>query len=98
MDEHNTSGAAAASADWQRSIEQRLADGDRRMSDMQTELSANTAVTTEVRDMLQTVRGGLRVLGWFGAAVKWVGGIATGLAALWAVLQAALHNGQLPHR
>lgn len=74
------------------SIEERLQRGADRMDEMQEELSANTTVTTEVRDLLQTAKGGLKVLGWIGSFVKWAGGIAAGLAAIWALLQAALHN------
>jgi hypothetical protein len=78
------------------SIEERLERGSDRMDSMQDELSANTAVTTEVRDLLTAGKGGLKVLGWFGVFAKWLGGIATAIAALWALYYAATHGGQLP--
>ena len=44
----------------------RLAAGDQRMGRIEAELRANTEVTTQVRDFLTSVTGGLRVLGWLG--------------------------------
>lgn len=81
-------------------IEQRLANGDRRMTLMQGELTQNTLVTTEVRELLEAARTGLKVLGWFGLGVKWCGGIAAALLSIWgfgyAVWYAMTHGGQLP--
>lgn len=78
-------------------IEASLRDGSVRMDSMQAELSANTAITVQVRDLLQALRGGLRVLGWLGVAAKWTGGIAAAATAVWALIHAALHSGRPPH-
>lgn len=78
-------------------IEARLLEGSARMDRMQAELSANTAITVQVRDLLQTLRGGLRLLGWLGVAAKWIGGIAAAVTAVWALIHAAIHSGRPPH-
>lgn len=62
------------------------------MDEMKVELSANTKVTTEVRDLLETWKGGIRFAGWLGAFVKWVGGVAAAAVGLWALF----HGGQPP--
>lgn len=57
--------------------------GDTRLSALETELAANSVTTGEVRDILQVAKTGLKVIGGIGTFVKWIGGIAAGLAALW---------------
>ena len=47
-------------------IETSLAQGRQRMDRMQTELTVNTEITAEVRDLLNSFKGGFRVLGWLG--------------------------------
>lgn len=73
-------------------IEQQLAEGARRMAAleagqrrMRAELAANTSVTTEIRDLLTVGKSGLRIGGWVGSFVKWAGGIAAGVAGIWAL-------------
>jgi hypothetical protein len=70
------------------SIEQQLRDGKERMDAMQAELSDNTTVTREIREMLDMGRAGLRVLGALGAVAKWLGAIAMGIGSIWALVQA----------
>lgn len=57
--------------------------GDSRFGSLEAELASNSETTAEVRDILQVAKAGLRVIGGLGTFVKWVGGIATGLAAAW---------------
>ena len=78
------------------SIEGRLDAGAKRMDAMQRELAANTEVTTEIRDLLASFKGGFRVAGWLAVAAKWLGGLAAAGTALWVLLYQATHNGQLP--
>ena len=52
-------------AAWQVEMEQRI-------DALRDELTANTAVTSEIKALIDTMRGGMRVLGWIGAAVKWM--------------------------
>lgn len=88
-DQRNRRASDAAIEELQREVRAmhgRLDSGARRMNAMQTELTANTQVTQEVRDILDTVRSGLRVLGGLGTIAVWVGKIAAaaaGVAALW---------------
>jgi hypothetical protein len=94
--------------------EQRLADIDKRLdrgaariaelqmsvAELQREMRENTAITTEVRDLLQLARAGLRLLGIVGNVVRWVGMVAGGAIAIWgacyAVWYAVTHGGHLP--
>lgn len=73
-------------------IDQRLDKGADRMDAMDAELAANTKVTTEVRELLETGRAGLRVLGLLGKAAQFLGGIATAVVAIWG-LWTALKSG-----
>ncbi|QOR55198.1 MAG: hypothetical protein SHS37scaffold296_15 [Burkholderiales phage 68_11] len=63
---------------------------------MRAELAANTATTNEVRELLNVGKSGLKVLGWLGAAGKWLGTLATAGVAIYAFLYALGHGGQLP--
>ena len=63
---------------------------------MRRELALNTATTEQVRDLLDVGRSGLRVLGWLGAVARWLGYVASGIAAVWAAIYAITHGGHLP--
>lgn len=77
-------------------IQRQLQHGDQRMTSMATDLAANTATTTEVRDLLAAFKGGMKVLEWLGRAARWVGGIAAALTAIYTVFYMATHGGDLP--
>jgi hypothetical protein len=77
-------------------IEDRLDRGSDRMKAIELELRDNTTVTKEVRELMAAARGGLRVLGWFGKAVKWAGGLAAAGGALWTAVYMATHGGKPP--
>lgn len=98
-EQQNRRAADAAIAQLQQdmsAMKERLDSGARRMNAMQTELSANTAVTTEVRDILDTVRSGLKVLGGLGTFASWVGKLAAAGAAIYAFFYAITHGGTPP--
>lgn len=57
--------------------------GDSRLGSLETGLAANSVTTSEVRDILQVAKTGLKVIGGIGTFVKWVGGVAAAVAALW---------------
>ncbi|MDR7331775.1 hypothetical protein [Roseateles asaccharophilus] len=65
------------------------------LAELRDELKRNTGTTEEVRALLDLGKGGLRVLGVLGAAVKWIGGMATGFLALYALVH-ALKTGSPP--
>jgi len=77
-------------------VKERLDSGARRMNAMQTELTANTAVTAEVRDILDAGRTGLRVRGGLGTAAAWLGKLAAAAVAIWGAFYAITHGGQPP--
>lgn len=67
-------------------IEDRLDRGSDRMKAIEQELRENTDTTKEVRELLEVGRSGFKVLGWMGAAAKWLGGVAVAVGAIWSVL------------
>lgn len=77
-------------------INHRLDAGAHRMNAMQTELTANTAVTSEVRDILDAAHSGLRVLGGLGKFAAWLGKLAAGAVAIWGAIYALTHGGHPP--
>jgi chromosome segregation ATPase len=64
-------------------IHEQLAEGGRRMQSLDKELSENTRTTSEMRDMFDTAKKGLRILGGIGAALKWLSAIAGAVAAVY---------------
>lgn len=44
--------------------------------------------TNEMVEMFKAMKGGLKVLGWFGTVAKWIGGIAVAVASVYAAWQA----------
>ena len=73
-------------------IKKRLDVGADRMDGMQDELTRNTEVTTEVREILSAVRSGLKVLGGLGTLAMWVGKLAAAAAAISAAWYAFTHG------
>lgn len=80
-------------------VDTRLRAGDERMSAMQSdqlmvqgELAANTEVTSEVRDLLVTVKTGAKALGIVGSVITWtvkfVGAVSIAAGAAWGAYQA----------
>ena len=57
---------------------------------LEAKLDENTSLTRELKDILQTLRGGWKFMGWIGRAVKWCVGLATGAYGLWTLFT---HNG-----
>ena len=83
-------------ADRLTAVEACLSVGTDRMVSINAELAANTAVTNDVRAILAAAKGAFTVLGWLGVVIKWVGGIATAVAAIYTIFYMATHNGRLP--
>jgi hypothetical protein len=77
-------------------IEDRLDRGSDRMKAIELELRDNTATTKEVRELLELGRSGLKALGWFGKAVKWIGGLFAAGGAIWSAIYMATHGGKPP--
>lgn len=68
----------------QRNADKWRAESSRRMGLMETSIEENTTMTSELLDIFKAVKGGFKVLGWLGAAAKWVAGIAGAIAGVYA--------------
>lgn len=77
-------------------VEDRQTEAVSRMDTMQRELTANTEVTTEVRELLSAAKGGLKVIGGIGAVAKWVGGIGAAGVSIYTLWHMFTHGGRPP--
>ena len=68
-----------------RQVDPWRAEMQEKIERMERELRENTSITRELRDILVTVKSGARMLGWVGAAIKWLSGVVAAGVALWAV-------------
>lgn len=73
-------------------VQRQLATGDLRMNAIETELRNNTAITADVKALLETARVGLKVIGWLGAAATWAAKLATAVGAVYAAWQLIKHG------
>lgn len=71
--------------DWRHQVDEQLQDLGRQMQ-------TNTQITAEVREILDAVRGGIKVLGWLGRLAKWATPIV-GFGAAVVALVSALKTG-----
>ena len=60
---------------------------DDRMDRLDAGLQQNTAVTQEVKDILDTAKGAFRFFGHMGNAIKWVLGFGAAALAFWVALK-----------
>ena len=68
-----------------RAVDPWRAEMQEKIERMERELRENTSITRELRDIMVTIKSGARMLGWFGAAIKWLSGVVAAGVALWAV-------------
>lgn len=81
---------------WRESIDKRLDDGAHSMRGLRTDLDENTRATAAVKkdtaelvELLHSVKGAFKVLGWIGAAARPIGFIAAAAVAVVGLLTAA---------
>lgn len=74
-------GRELSDAEWRRAAEERFRRGSRSIAALQADMKANTEITTEVRDLLQLGKNGLRILGWLGTVAGWAMKVGVPLAA-----------------
>lgn len=67
-----------------------------RLDTMQLELTANTSLTREMRDLLELGKAGFRVLGYLGTIARWLGYIGAGAVAVYTLAYMATHGGRPP--
>ena len=84
-------------------IDARLDAGRERMETIERSLKDNTAATLEgnrdvreVLEMIATVKGGIRVLGWIGGLARWTAAIVGAVMALYGAIYAITHHGAPP--
>ena len=77
-------------------IEERLESGSKRMDTFEKSMQVNNEMTGEIHAMFSAGKGGLKVLGWLGSIVKWLGMIAMAALAIYTAFYALLHGGAPP--
>lgn len=73
-------------AECKKAVQEALQAGSERMCRMEKSLRENTELTSEVVEILRAAKGGLRTLGWIGAALKWGAGIAGAVYTIYCVI------------
>lgn len=76
---------------------------EKRVEAIEVGVQENTKATLEgnrdvreVLEMFQTVKGGIKVLGWIGNVVRWVGYIAAAGLAVYGAWNAIVHTAPKP--
>lgn len=79
---------------------EKVAGIELRQVDISERLEVNTQITAEISrntadivEVWQSVKGGMRVLGWLGLAAKWLAIVAGCVTAVSAAVYALLHFG-----
>lgn len=102
MDQEKSVGSISGFSDFVRKLEDRLADGDKRMCAIEKELKDQTETLGELRELLTLGKNGLRVLGWLGGGVVWVAKAVTAVGAaggaVYLMWYQLTHGGNLPPR
>jgi chromosome segregation ATPase len=78
------------------SVDKCLRKGEERMGSMEAELSANSAVTIEVRNILSAAKGAFTVLGWMGSLAKWTAAVGGAIVSIYVAAYMVTHNGKAP--
>jgi hypothetical protein len=75
-------------------VSQRLNAIEAQQRAMAVNLAANTAITQEVKDLLELGRTAFRLADYAGRFVRWTCGIAAALGAAWAAWQTLRGGGK----
>lgn len=70
---------------WRAEMQAKIENQEQELAEIRKELAESAAIIREMRDILVTVKSGARMLGWVGAAIKWLSGVVAAGVALWAV-------------
>ena len=68
-----------------RAVDPWRAEMQEKIDRMERELRENTIITRELRARLDRDEDVARMLGWLGAAIKWLSGVVAAGVALWAM-------------
>lgn len=69
------------------SLQLSVSVADDRMDRLDSGLQQNTAVTQEVKDILDTAKGAFKFFGHMGNAIKWMLGFGAAALAFWVALK-----------
>lgn len=76
---------------------------EKQVTAIKKEVTENTAVTVEtkqrvdeVHEVLMTIRGGLKALGWLANIAKYVSYVLGLVSAVWLLWYQATHHGDVP--
>ena len=70
-----------------KTVDQRLDDGDARMTRIEADLKTTKDGVEELLEILQNGKGFFKVLGYLATAIKWSAGLAAPLIGLWFVIK-----------
>jgi hypothetical protein len=59
-------------------------------------VNKNSALLLTISDLMQAMRGGMKVVGWLGTAFKWLSSMAVAALGLYAFFYAITHGGKPP--
>lgn len=75
----------AEPSDCKKAVHAALVCGQKRMDMIEGKLDENTVLTQEVVEILRAGKGGLKVLGWIGTALKWGAGVAGAIYTIYCI-------------
>ena len=67
------------------------------LQDIKKLLDETSTTVSEVRDLFAALKGGVKVLGWLGTGVKWLGFVAAGCTAVYTAAYMLTHGGTPPN-
>lgn len=101
MSDHDVAHIVAMNEEFKKAVLYQLSAGEKRMNGLDSRIAENTRLTQELKadtgellDIFKSIKGGIRVIGWIGAAAKWVGGLLGAALAIWAFIQSITHGGK----
>ena len=75
-----------------KTVDQRLDEGDCRMTRIEADLKTTKDGVEELLEILQNARGFFRSLGYIATAIKWSAGLAAPVIGLWYAIKEGLHK------
>lgn len=92
LDDARRASDVPATQEDMRSLKGRLASCEAEISSLGKAIATNTEMTAETKEVLDTVKAGLRVLGYIGLATQWLAKLATAVVAIYAAWQLIRHG------
>ena len=80
----------------QEAIDQRVGRLEKGQGDILTELQANTAITSDIKDLMEAARGTKKFAGWAKQGLVYVAAVLGAVVGIYGALYALTHGGKLP--